>query len=63
VGTVAAVPIEDAEELAAALPQDRLRFERFPDAGHLLAAEHPETIQRPVRDFLLEDQAEGGPAG
>jgi pimeloyl-ACP methyl ester carboxylesterase len=58
-----AVPIEDAEELAAALPQERLTFKRFADVGHMLAVEQPEAVLKLVRDFVLEDQAEGGPAG
>ena len=48
------VTIEDAEELAAALPADRLRFERFPDAGHMLAAEHPHAVLNLIREFILE---------
>ena len=47
------VTIEDARELAAALPPDRLRFERFPDAGHLLAIEHPEAVRALIREFVL----------
>ena len=48
------VPIEDAEQLAEALPADRLRFVRFPDAGHMLAAEQPEAVLDLVRGFVLE---------
>jgi proline iminopeptidase len=47
------VTIEDARELAAALPPDRLRFERFPDAGHLLAIEHPDAVRALIREFVL----------
>jgi pimeloyl-ACP methyl ester carboxylesterase len=50
-----AVTIEDAEELAAALPPNRLRFRRFPSAGHMLAAEEPEAVLTEIRDFVLED--------
>jgi proline iminopeptidase len=50
-----AVPIEDAEELAAALPPDRLRFVRFADAGHMLAAEQPEAVLALIREFVLEE--------
>ncbi len=49
------VTIEDAEELAAALPQDRLRFVRFPDAGHMLPIEQPEAVLDLVRSFVLEE--------
>jgi proline-specific peptidase len=49
------VPIEDAEELAAGLPQDRLRFIRFADAGHMLAAEQPEAVLGLVREFALPE--------
>jgi pimeloyl-ACP methyl ester carboxylesterase len=48
------VAIQDAEELAAALPPDRLRFERFADAGHLLAVEQPEAVLALIREFVLE---------
>ena len=48
------VAIEDAEELAAALPPDRLRFERFADAGHLLAVEHPDAVLALIREFVLD---------
>jgi proline-specific peptidase len=48
------VTIEDAEELAAALPADRLRFVRFADAGHMLAAEEPEAVLGLIREFVLE---------
>jgi pimeloyl-ACP methyl ester carboxylesterase len=49
------VPIEDAEELAAGLPPDRVRFVRFADAGHTLVAEQPEAVLALVREFVLEE--------
>jgi proline-specific peptidase len=49
------VPIEDAEELASALSPDRLRFVRFADAGHMLAAEQPEAVLSLIREFVLEE--------
>jgi pimeloyl-ACP methyl ester carboxylesterase len=49
------VAIEDAEELAAALPRERLRFVRFADAGHLLANEQPEAVLNLIREFVLDD--------
>jgi proline-specific peptidase len=56
------VTIEDAEELAAALPPDRLQFQRFPDAGHMLAAEHPEVVLNLIREFVLEEPKKAGAA-
>jgi proline iminopeptidase len=50
------VTIADAEELAAALPPDRLRFERFANAGHLLAIEQPEAVLALIREFVLEER-------
>jgi proline iminopeptidase len=47
------VTIEDSEDLAAALPA-HARFERFPDAGHMLAVEDPERVGALVREFVLE---------
>ena len=46
------VTIEDSEELAAALPA-HARFERFPNAGHMLAVEDPERVGKLVREFVL----------
>jgi pimeloyl-ACP methyl ester carboxylesterase len=56
------VPIEDAEELAAGLPPDRLRFLRFAGAGHGLAAEQPEAVLSLIREFVLEESEEAAPA-
>jgi pimeloyl-ACP methyl ester carboxylesterase len=53
-----AVTIEDAEELAVALPQDRLRFERFAGAGHMLAVEESEAVLKRIRDFVLTGSSE-----
>jgi proline-specific peptidase len=47
------VTIEDSEDLAAALPP-HARFERFPNAGHMLAVEDPERVGRLVREFVLD---------
>lgn len=59
-----ALPIQDAEELAAGLPADRLRFVRFADTGHMLAAEQPEAVLGLIRDLVLEesDEAAAGAA-
>jgi pimeloyl-ACP methyl ester carboxylesterase len=56
------VPIEDAEELAAGLPPNRLRFLRFADAGHMLAAEQPEAVLSLIREFVLEESEEAAAA-
>ena len=49
------VTIADVEELAAGLPSERLRFERFAGAGHMLAIEEPEAVLSLIREFVLED--------
>jgi proline iminopeptidase len=49
------VTAADAEDLAAALPPERLRFERFPDAGHMLAVEKPDAVLELIRQFVLEE--------
>jgi proline-specific peptidase len=49
------ITIADAEDLAAALPAEQLRFHRFPDAGHMLALEQPEAVLSLIRDFVLEE--------
>lgn len=48
------VTIRDSEDLAAALPE-HARFERFPNAGHLLAVEDPDRVDKLVRAFVLAD--------
>lgn len=45
-------PIEDAEEIAAALPAAWLRFERFPGVGHGPWRDDPERTERVLRDFI-----------
>lgn len=47
--------IQDAEELAAALPPEQLRFVRFPAAGHMLANEEPDAVLNLTREFVLEE--------
>jgi len=47
--------IQDAEELAAALPPEQLRFVRFPGAGHMLANEEPDAVLNLTREFVLEE--------
>jgi pimeloyl-ACP methyl ester carboxylesterase len=45
------------EELVAALPRELVCYERFPNVGHGVFRDRPETITL-VRDFLLESAAE-----
>jgi proline-specific peptidase len=46
------VTVEDARELAAALPQPSTTFREFPGAGHLLALEHPDAVASLMTDFI-----------
>lgn len=46
------VTIEDARELAAALPQASTTFREFPGAGHLLALEDPDAVISLMTDFI-----------
>ena len=41
------------EELVAALPQELVRYERFPNVGHGVFRDRPQTVSL-VREFLLE---------
>jgi proline iminopeptidase len=54
--------IEDAEDLAGALPPELLQFHRFPGAGHMLALEQPEAVLALIRDFVLQEQGATAPA-
>jgi proline iminopeptidase len=49
------ITIEDSEDLAAALPPERLQFHRFPNSGHMVALEEPEAVLRLIRGFVLEE--------
>jgi pimeloyl-ACP methyl ester carboxylesterase len=46
------VTIDDARDLAAALPPDRVRFVEFERAGHMLALERPEAVIAAIRGFI-----------
>ncbi len=50
-----AVPVEDARDLANALPRERTRFESFAGAGHMLAFEQPKAVMNVIREFVLDD--------
>lgn len=45
-------PIEDQEEIAAALPPSLVRFERFADCGHGVYRDDPERFFAVLREFL-----------
>ncbi|MEN8160808.1 MAG: alpha/beta fold hydrolase [Myxococcota bacterium] len=45
-------PIEDQEEIVAALRAEHVRFERFEDAGHGVFRDEPERAFAVLRDFL-----------
>ena len=46
-------PIEQALEIAAALPAEHVRFERFPDCGHGVFRDDPRGFEV-LRDFIRE---------
>jgi proline iminopeptidase len=46
------VTIEDARELAAALPQGLTTFLEFENAGHMLALEQPQAVVDAMIDFI-----------
>jgi proline-specific peptidase len=46
------VTIEDARELASALPEATTRFVEFPVAGHMLAFEDPDAVIRLMMEFI-----------
>ena len=45
-------PIEDQVEIAAALPSEWVRFERFDDCGHGAYRDHPERAFALLREFI-----------
>lgn len=51
-------PIEDQEEIVAALPPGLVRFERFPDCGHGPFRDDPERGFAVIRDFVLAPDPE-----
>lgn len=48
-------PIEDQEEIAAAVPAEWVRFERFDDCGHGVYRDHPERAFALLRAFITAD--------
>src|SRR5262249_13956926 len=47
-------PIADSEDIAAALPSELVRFERFAGCGHGIVLDAPELFLEVVRDFLKQ---------
>jgi pimeloyl-ACP methyl ester carboxylesterase len=45
-------PIEDSEDIAAALPPDLVRFERFPATGHGIVNDAPERFIALLKEFV-----------
>jgi proline-specific peptidase len=45
-------PMENSEDIAAAIPKGLVRMERFKNAGHGVHRDHPEAFMRIVRDFI-----------
>ncbi len=56
-----ATPIEDQEDIAAAIRPDLVEFHRFPDCGHGAYRDRPEEAIPIIRDFILRSWRE--PAG
>src|SRR5829696_284138 len=48
------VTIEDARELAAALPQQRTKFREFENAGHMLALEQPDAVVDAMVELITD---------
>jgi proline iminopeptidase len=46
-------PIELQAEIAAALPREHVRFERFPNCGHGVFRDDPERGFALIREFIL----------
>ena len=47
------IPIVCQEEIAAALPPQLVRFERFPGCGHGVVNDAPERAMALIRQFIL----------
>jgi len=45
--------IDDAQEVAAAIPSGLVRFEGFPNAGHGVYRDQPEGFFKILREFIL----------
>ena len=47
-------PPADSEDIAAALPPDRVRLERFAECGHGVFRDAPDRAFAVIREFLRE---------
>ena len=45
-------PMEDSEDIAAALPKELVRFERFPATGHGIVNDAPERFIQVLKEFV-----------
>ena len=45
-------PVEDSEDIAAALPKEFAHFERFPATGHGIVSDAPERFIRVLKEFV-----------
>jgi len=45
-------PIEDSEDIAAGLPKELVRFERFPATGHGIVNDAPERFIQLLKEFV-----------
>lgn len=46
-------PVADSEDIVAALPADRVRFERFAGCGHGVFRDAPERAMQVIREFIV----------
>jgi proline iminopeptidase len=46
-------PIADSEDIAAALPKELVRFERFPTTGHGIVNDSPERFLAVLKEFII----------
>ena len=53
-------PIEDQEDIAAAIRPDLVQFHRFPDCGHGAYRDCPDEAMPIIRDFILSTWREPG---
>ncbi len=49
------MPMPFSETIAACLPPELVRFERFANCGHVTHADQPEQVFRLLRDFILAE--------
>jgi proline iminopeptidase len=46
-------PIEDSEDIAAAIAPELVRFERFPATGHGIVHDAPERFIEVLKEFVI----------